>query len=354
MAKKHTAIPFDAYAEESVVGTIIENPEALSHASQVLAAEEFWQEELVTIFRVCIGLRDKGIDVNRQSIINTLQQEKELQEVGGEEYIAKLLKSADGVTFSSNVSKVKSQAILREVAALANKILKDISTNSTDASSLIQETKATLSDFEQRMRSLPPRIVGLEIATTNPRSYKVKFSNGNDVSIGIDDLMSVRRVKQIIINQLDFVPALPRDWEKFLRSLMEAAPKRAVTGVDLTEDILEVIRDLFEARGEAQAASDLRTGAYATYRIGGKNYYLFQKRAVVEYIKQQVRKDMDTVQLWRIIQQWGAIDNQGGKPLCKRIGNDVRHGLWGLPALLIDAVDEVEETIEEVDTSFLD
>ncbi|MBW2650989.1 MAG: hypothetical protein JRC66_08315 [Deltaproteobacteria bacterium] len=359
MTKKQTAIPFDLYAEESIIGTIIENNNALKQAARLLAPEDFWDEGTAMVFNTCIRLFDKGEKVDKNLVVNTLREEETLEDIGGEDYISKLIKSADAVSFSSNVSKIKAQGVLRELMAMANKTLKDISKENPDVNAILQEIRAGIASLEARMDGLPPRIVGLEIATTNPRSYRMKFSNGEEVPIGIEDLLKVSRVKQIITNVLDFVPALPKDWEKFVRMLMQTASRRPTSGVDLTGDVLDVIRDLFEARGEAKAASDLRTGSYARDVINGKEYYLFQKRAVVEYIKQQLKKDMDTVQLWRMFQQWGGIDNKDGKPIFKRIGNDSRTGLWGLPSLLIESGEVEVESSDifkngEVDTSFLD
>jgi hypothetical protein len=357
MSKKNEGIPFDLYAEESVVGTIIENASALKQASHLLTVDDFWEESAAAIFNICVRLLDHNKEIDRTLVVNALREERALEDVGGENYINKLIKTADAVSFSSNISKVKNQSMLRGAMTLANKTLKDISGDNPDASVIIQEMKAGIAGLETA--GLPPRIVGLEIATTNPRSYRMKFSNGKEVSIGIEDLLNSRRVKQLITNVLDFVPALPKDWEKFVRQLVQTASRKPTTGADLTQDVLDVIRDLFDARGEAKAASDLRTGSYAKELINGKGYHLFQKRAVVEYIKQQLKKDMDTVQLWRMFQQWGGIDNRGEKPLSKRIGNDTRTGLWGLPSLLIESGESETESSNllgegEVDTSFLD
>ena len=348
MPKKNngSAIPCDPEAEAKVIGTMLENQEAIGQAGKFLCAEDFWDEVAGAVLTACLDLLAKGAPVNRESILAS--RDSWAQEVSPKDitrYMDWAIPLADAVEFASNISRVKNASILRQLMGLGNKILKDIASDEADALAVLQDTRALIDTIETGTRTLPPRIVGLEIATTNPRSYRMKLSNGKSVSISIDDLLSPGKVKRIVTNALDFVPALPKDWEGFIRRLMQTASVCQTSGVDVTLDVLDAIKELFAVRGEAKAGSDLRTGSYATDMIGGREYYLFQKRAVVNHIKQQVQRDIDSVQLWRVLQQWGALDNKDGKPISKRIGEDSRTGLWGLPATAVDEqamVDEAE------------
>jgi hypothetical protein len=345
----------DTEAEEIVLGTIIQNPEALRRASEMLSPDDFWGEQTEQIYSTCISLFDTKGAVDKNTLISTLKTQGILDQVGGEKYIEKLVSAANIVLFPSNLSKVKNLSILRAIMHFANNVLKQISENQ-DANQLLQQMSAEIGSLERRITKLPPRITKLQIHTTNPRSYKIIFSDGREVDINIEDIMSPKKVKEKIINTLDFVPSLPyeaKDWEKFVKYLMDNAEVIAQNSVDLNKDILDAIKDMLTTRGEAKIASDLRTGAYAREEIDGKEYLLFQKRAAVSYIKQHLDKNIDTVDLWRIIQNYGAINNKGGKPLAKRIGNDTRTGLWAIPATLMNETldDGFERRGSEIDVS---
>lgn len=338
--KNDTGIPYDIEAEASVIGTIIENAEALEQGARFLTGEDFWDETAGAIFDACLALRANQT-VDKQSILALLNGIEDVDRKQAAEYIDRGPQFANAVEFSSNVSRVKNTSILRQLMNLAKKVLTDITVDEADGNIILQDTRSLVTNIEAGAMALPPRIVGLEIATTNPRSYVMKLSDGREVNLGIEDLMSSGKVKRVMTNALDFVPALPKDWDSFLRRLMRSASVRPASGVDLGLDVLDVIRDLFDARGEARAGSDLRTGSYTIEEIDGKQYYLFQKRAVTDYVKQQLKRDIDTVQLWRILQQWGAIDNKDGKAISKWIGGDSRHGLWGIPVSVVDEEQDI-------------
>ena len=341
MAKRKSngpAIPCESEAEGKIIGTMLGNREAIEQARKFLSAEDFWDEAAGAIFTACVQLLEKGEPVTQESILEF--QDTEVSTKDLRHYISWAITLADAVEFASNVSRVKNAVILRHLMSLGNKILKDAVTEDADAAVILQDADSSLNAIQRRATMLPPRIVGLEIVTTNPRSYYIKLSNGRRAGISIDDLLNAGRVKRIITNALDFVPALPKDWETFIRRLMQTASVCPASGVDVSLDVLDAIRDLFAVRREAKAASDLRTGSYVMDEIDGKQYYLFQKRPVVDYVKQHLTKDIDSVQLWRIVQDWGAINNKEGKLLSKRVGEDTRTGLWGLPASVVVGSDQ--------------
>lgn len=342
------AIPMDTDAEESVIGTIMVNAEALKRASSILSIEDFWHDETARIYSACVALLDIEGKAEKTPVINILKSQEIFEDVGGEEYIDRLLSSSDAVCFASNVSKIKNLSVLRSIMHMSNKALKDISENNADATTMLETMEAEIGSLAAKSKGLPPRIVGIKLSTTNPRSYKLKFSNGEEVGLSIENLMKAAKVKESIINALDFVPALPKDWERFIRQLMDRAERETTEGADLTLDVLDVIRDMFDAKGEGGEASDMRTGAFAIETIDGKEYYLFQKMAAVNHIRQYLDRGMDTVQLWRLVKGWGGIDSKDGKPISKRIGDSSRTALWGIPSKVVKP-----ERHEEVDVDWM-
>ncbi len=360
MAKKQTgaSLPTDVAVEEAIIGTILTNADALKRASEILAPTDFWSEELGIILDVCVFLNDKQQEVNQQTVAKELTNRDVLDDIGGAIYLDKLIANADAVAFSSNSSKVKNLSILRRIIKISNKILKEAVIPNADSIPILQNMDAEVSALKNGIKGMGPRIIKLEILTSNPRKYRIKFSNGRDVDMGIENILIPGAVKRAIVNVLDFVPALPKDWERFIKDLMANARLLPSGQADVNIEILDVIRDLFEARGEGKEASDLRSGSYALDEIDGKEYHLFQKTAIVTYIKQQLDKRTSTADLWQLVYSWGGIDQKDGKPIAKRIGSSVRTALWALPSKVIEEgiikkEDKIEMKDGKVDVSFL-
>lgn len=360
MKQTGASLPTNVAVEEAIIGTMLTNADALKRASGILAPTDFWSDELGTIFDVCVFLNDRQQEVNQQTVARELVNRDVLNDIGGASYLDKLIATADAVAFSSNASTIKNLSILRRIMQMGNKLLKQAVIPNADSIPILQDIDSEISALRSMAKGMGPRIVKLEILTSNPRKYRIKFSNGEDVDMSIENILNPGAVKRAIVNALDFVPALPKDWEGSIKNLMASAKKSpAPPNADVNIEILDVIRDLFEARGEGKEASDLRSGSYALDEINGKEYYLFQKSAIVTYVKQQLDKRMSTADLWQLVYSWHGIDQKDGKPISKRIGSSARTALWALPAKVIDeGIIKKEDKIEikdgKVDVSFLD
>ena len=361
MAKKQTgaSLPTDVAVEEAIIGTILTNADALKRVSGLLTLDDFWSSEIGTIFDVCVFLDDRHQEVNQQTVTRELANRDALDDIGGADYLDKLMVVADTVAFSSNASTVRNLSILRRIIQVGNKMVKEAVVPSADSNIILQDVDSEFNALRSMAKGMGPRIVKLEILTSNPRKYRIRFSNGEDVDMSIEDILNPKAAKHAIINTLDFVPALPKDWEGFMKNLMVGAKKSlAPPNADVNIEILDVIKDLFEARGEGKEASDLRSGSYALEDINGKQYYLFQKSAIVTYVKQQLDKKMSTADLWQLVYSWGGIDKKDGKAISKRIGSSTRTALWALPAKVIEEgiikkEDKIEMKDGKIDVSFL-
>ncbi len=361
MKQTGASLPVNVAAEEAVIGAMLTNADALKRASEILTPTDFWSDELSTIFDVSVFLNDRQQEVNQQAVARELTNRNALNDIGGVSYLDKLIAAADAVAFSSNTSKVKNLSILRRIVKMSNKALKEAFIPNADSIPILQDADVEFKALRNMAnKGMGPRIISLEILTSNPRKYRIRFSNSEDVDISIENLLNPGAVKHAIINALDFIPAFPKDWEGFMKNLLTSAKRSpAPPDADVKIEILDVIRDLFEARGEGKEASDLRSGSYALDEINGEEYYLFQKSAIVTYVKQQLDKRMSTADLWQLVYSWNGINQKDGRPISKRIGSSARTALWALPVKVIDEgiikkEDQIEIKDGKIDVSFLD
>jgi replicative DNA helicase len=120
-------MPESLEAEAAVLGSMLIDPECISDVlEQLKDAEAFYRIEHRIIFDALVVLyeKNKGTGLDAVLLRDELEKRKQLEEVGGVEYLARIL---DSVPSSANVMYyagiVKDKQLLREMIAAASDIL---------------------------------------------------------------------------------------------------------------------------------------------------------------------------------------------------------------------------------------
>jgi replicative DNA helicase len=122
------SMPESLAAEAAVLGSMIIDPECISDVVELLKTEAFYRVEHQMIFDALVSLyeKNKGQAIDAVLLRDELEKRRQLEEIGGVGYIAKILES---VPSSANVmyyaSIVKDKQLLRELIAAAGEILND-------------------------------------------------------------------------------------------------------------------------------------------------------------------------------------------------------------------------------------
>jgi replicative DNA helicase len=141
------SMPESLAAEAAVLGSMMIDPECIGNVVELLERDAFYRIEHCLIFDALIGLyeKNKGVGIDAVLLRDELVKRNQLEEVGGVEYIAKIL---DSVPSSANVayyaSVVKDKMLLRELITAAGEIL-------DDAYNQTGETREALDEAEQRI-----------------------------------------------------------------------------------------------------------------------------------------------------------------------------------------------------------
>ena len=120
------SMPESLAAEAAVLGSMLIDPECIGEVVEILERDAFYRIEHRHIFEALISLyeKNKGIGIDAVLLRNELIKRKHLEDVGGVEYIAKIL---DSVPSSANVvyyaGVVKDKMLLRELISTAGAIL---------------------------------------------------------------------------------------------------------------------------------------------------------------------------------------------------------------------------------------
>ena len=118
-------LPHSKDAERAVLGGILLDNEYLSVARAVLQPSDFFLTPHSQIFQRMTLMADSGLPIDLVTLEEELKRTGELEKAGGVDYVAQLI---DGVPRVANVAQyariVKEKAILRNLAHLADSILK--------------------------------------------------------------------------------------------------------------------------------------------------------------------------------------------------------------------------------------
>jgi replicative DNA helicase len=137
-------MPESLVGEAAVLGSMIIDPECIGQVAAQLKAEDFYRVEHWYIFDALISLyeRNKGGVLDAVLLRDELQKRGQLEDVGGVEYLAKIM---DSVPSSANAMYyagiVKDKMLLREIIAVASEILNNAYNEAGEASEKLDEAE---------------------------------------------------------------------------------------------------------------------------------------------------------------------------------------------------------------------
>lgn len=143
--------PHNQEAEQSVIGAIFLEPQALITASEILIPEDFYRSAHQKIFQTMLRLSDLGKAIDVITVTEELSSHNELEDVGGISYITDI---ANAVPTAANVGYyaqiVSEKAILRRLIRVATKIVEDGYTREDEVDALLSEAERRVMEVANR------------------------------------------------------------------------------------------------------------------------------------------------------------------------------------------------------------
>lgn len=183
--------PHNKEAEQSVIGAIFLEPQALITASETLMPEDFYQSAHKRIFETMIDLNNAGKPIDAVTVTEELSAKKALEDVGG---IAYLMELANAVPTAANVAHyakiVEEKAILRRLIRVATKIVDDGYTREDEVENLLSEAEKKVMEVANRKNAGDFKHVGGVLVDTFSKIEKMSMSQGEVTGIptGYTDL----------------------------------------------------------------------------------------------------------------------------------------------------------------------
>jgi replicative DNA helicase len=154
--------PHSLEAEESVLGAILLDPNALPKTMEILSEEHFYQVANQKIFRGILNLFNKNITADLVTVTDWLKQNKMLDEIGGPEYLSNLV---GNLLTTANVEHharvVLDKAIKRNVIQVGMEMLKNSFEDNQTAAELVDYAQNTVFQIKEKgLRKEPVSIRG--------------------------------------------------------------------------------------------------------------------------------------------------------------------------------------------------
>lgn len=144
-------MPHSIEAEQSVVGSMLTDKEALVAASENLTKEDFYGVQYGILFDAMVQLNNEGKNVDPVTLSNKLSQMDLPQEINGMEYVRELISSS---YTSANIRQycdiVKAKALTRKLIKTGNEIINNCYEGKESVDTIFEDTEKRIFDIVQR------------------------------------------------------------------------------------------------------------------------------------------------------------------------------------------------------------
>jgi len=347
--------PHDLDAEEAVCGSLLIDGAAIEQIASFLEPHHFYHERTRWIYEVSTILYQRGEGINQITVAHELQSKGKLDACGGAAYLSYLVSVCPtSLDIEHYASIVHRMSMARELIEVGSKIIEIGYQADRNIDEAIDQARLLL-DGVKPTKSRRLEVSNLRIIKSNPRHYILEV-NGRDMKLNRSELLTKAKFKAKVIDERDFVPILPKNWDNFISGLLANA-REMEAPVDTSPDIEAKlsIKRWFEQRGEGTEYSDIQSGSYAVVSYRGKEtnweqreFWAFQPTPLLRWLKRDLGKVITRDALWSMVMDWGGVKWQW------RIGKSKQSTpirLWALPPGFAEDAEfalEKEERQEEM------
>jgi replicative DNA helicase len=143
--------PQNLEAEQSVLGSMLLEKEAVNTAIEHLRPEDFYRDAHRRVFESMVELTDRGEPLDVITLVEALRQKKSLEEIGGVTYLTQLanvVPTAANVAFYTRI--VREKSLLRQLINAATKIAARGYESGDDVEQVIDEAEQAIYNVSRR------------------------------------------------------------------------------------------------------------------------------------------------------------------------------------------------------------
>jgi len=147
----HKLPPQNIDAEQSVLGGILIENEAINKVLEILTLDDFYRDSHQRIFNALVDLSERDEPVDLITLTNELRKANQLDSIGGASYLASLI---DSVPTAANIEYyakiVKEKAILRRLIETSTDIITQSYEDRGDVEGFLDEAERAIFEISER------------------------------------------------------------------------------------------------------------------------------------------------------------------------------------------------------------
>ena len=116
-------LPHSVEAEESVIGALLIDSDALPKVAGIVTAEDFYVTKNRWCYEACLALFDRSEAINQVTVAEELNLKERLEEIGGTSYLAHLVRTVPTTIHAEHYATIVQRAsIMRRLIRTADEI----------------------------------------------------------------------------------------------------------------------------------------------------------------------------------------------------------------------------------------
>jgi replicative DNA helicase len=205
MTKKLKLPPQNIEAEESVLGSLMLDKNAIVQVADILKPEDFYQPAHAKIYEAILKLYDKRHPIDLLSVTACLKEDDFLKEIGGSSYLSQLIASVPTAAHVDHYARiVKEKKVLRDLINTSAEITEKAFASGDDVENVLDEVEQKI--FAISQRSLPAKFVHIKEGLQDAYNRFERLSRGETSLRGLstgftelDNLLSGLQKSDLVI-----------------------------------------------------------------------------------------------------------------------------------------------------------
>lgn len=146
--------PHNNEAEQSVLGGLMLDPSAWDNIADLVGEKDFYRTSHQIIFATIQELNRKGVPADALVVTSYLKDKQQIEEVGGEAYIAELLLTPSSAFITNYAKIVHEKAVLRQLIQVTTQISqKAFDSDFEDLDSFLDQTEGEIFKVAEKKTS---------------------------------------------------------------------------------------------------------------------------------------------------------------------------------------------------------
>lgn len=141
-------LPSNIEVEQTVIGAMIIDKNAIAKAAEALQAEDFYRDSHKVIFEVILGMFQKDLPVDMLTLLENLRASDRLEKAGGVTYVTEIGSSvATTANLDYHINIVKEKAVLRRLIKSSTETIEDCYNNQDKVTEVMERAEKKIFDL---------------------------------------------------------------------------------------------------------------------------------------------------------------------------------------------------------------